>query len=407
MLAKGKAPRPHEAPSFAHLRRMTDDTGMLEHALGRIPRRREGYTTDDNARALWTVTEWLSFGPEAVSEDDRSELARLADIYLAFMLWTQNDDGWWDNNIAYDRSLEPEEISHDCQGRSLWSCADAWIRLEGARQQTARVIVERAIPTISRIDSLRGQAFAMASCAHLLEAAQDGFVTLSLGMEHELRHHLTRLEDLLCGAFRHFTVDSWRWFEPAMTYSNGVLPWAMLRTCRYTRRPDTLRIGLDSLSYLLEIMTSEEGWLRPIGNEGWCTSGAVSRWDQQPLEMFKLALALEEAALAMETIERSDLVESALKTTFASVQINEGYLLPGQRSSSRAYSGSVTPSDFRELRDLCRDWFFGSNDHQAPLVDPEDGSCCDGLMPHGPNINCGAEATLSYLMTEAACRRKV
>src|SRR5271166_5749436 len=35
-----------------HLHRMTDDTGMLQHSIFTIPNRREGYTTDDNARAL-------------------------------------------------------------------------------------------------------------------------------------------------------------------------------------------------------------------------------------------------------------------------------------------------------------------------------------------------------------------
>ena len=35
-----------------HLNRLTDDTGMLQHAIFTIPNRSEGYTTDDNARAL-------------------------------------------------------------------------------------------------------------------------------------------------------------------------------------------------------------------------------------------------------------------------------------------------------------------------------------------------------------------
>ncbi len=35
-----------------HLVRMTDDTGMLQHAVFAIPNHHEGYSTDDNARAL-------------------------------------------------------------------------------------------------------------------------------------------------------------------------------------------------------------------------------------------------------------------------------------------------------------------------------------------------------------------
>src|SRR5580692_2569809 len=35
-----------------HLHRLTDDTGMLQHAIFTVPNLGEGYTTDDNARAL-------------------------------------------------------------------------------------------------------------------------------------------------------------------------------------------------------------------------------------------------------------------------------------------------------------------------------------------------------------------
>lgn len=395
------------APSFTHLCRLTDDTGLLEHAMGRIPRRREGYTTDDNARALWTTTEWLSFDEETISLSDRSELIRLTDIYLAFMLWTQNEDGWWLNNFAYDRTLEPEEISHDCQGRSIWACADAWIRLKGPHRETARILVERAIPTLNRIDSLRGQAFAMATCAHLLEASIDGDIVLNESMRHELNHHLTRLENLLNGAFRHFSDDNWRWFEPAMTYSNGVLPWAMLRTYRFTERSETLNTGIESLTFLLELMTAEEGWLRPIGNESWGNSESVSRWDQQPLEMFKLALALEEAALAMKVLEQHShgrLVGSAKGIGSNSALSDEDYTVRKTKLGQSSLSlGNY--SHYRAMRNLCRDWYFGDNDLRVPVVDPEDGSCCDGLTKHGPNINCGAEATISFLMTQALCQK--
>ena len=37
---------------LSHLQELTDDTGMLQHAIFTIPNRGEGHTTDDNARAL-------------------------------------------------------------------------------------------------------------------------------------------------------------------------------------------------------------------------------------------------------------------------------------------------------------------------------------------------------------------
>ncbi|MBW5447935.1 hypothetical protein GE107_17920 [Cohnella sp. CFH 77786] len=406
----------HAPPSFAHLRRLTDDTGLLEHALGRIPRRVEGYTTDDNARALWVVTEWLSLGNDAISFDDRAKLTELAEVYMAFLLWNQREDGWWHNNVAYNRTPEPEALSHDCQGRAVWAVADAWVRLEGSLPNTAHVMVQRAMPTLSRIDSRRGQAFTMAACAHMLEAHANGTIELPGSWKEEMIEHMEKYERVMNEEFRHFAGGSWRWFEPAMTYSNGVLPWAMLRTYRITGRQETLRNGLDSLAFLLQMMTAEEGWLRPIGNDGWGTPHSVSRWDQQPLEMFKLALALEEAAIALTQAAKEDAGEPDPLVASASVAKAAGRAGPiserrrgGVILDRFPVEGDSSPAEkivhLRDMRDSALAWFYGHNDKREPMCDPRDGSCCDGLMESGPNINCGAEATISYLMTEALCRR--
>lgn len=412
-MSSERTPWRGDAPSFVHLRRLTDDTGLLEHALGRIPRRQEGYTTDDNARALWIVTEWLDpRHSDLVGEEDRANLKELADIYLSFLLWTQKDDGWFHNNIAYDRTPEPESVSHDCQGRAVWSCADAWVRLETGQRETALILFQKSMRTIGRIDSIRGQAFAMAACSHLLTAAEQGIISLPDGWAPELKDHLLRFEDHLTGAFRHFSHHGWRWFEPAMTYGNGVLPWAMLKAFRSTRRTETLEIGLDSLSSLQEAMTSDSGGFRPIGNENWGTKDSVSRWDQQPLEMFKLALALEEAAAVLESVQGDGM------SLLVSPGVPSGGLRPSRNGTLTAdRDDSVRSGDtrlvdvgehiaaLRQARNGCLSWFYGDNDLHASMVDARDGCCCDGLQANGPNMNCGAEATLSYLMTQALCSR--
>ncbi|TJY42147.1 hypothetical protein E5161_09045 [Cohnella pontilimi] len=415
MSAERISRRRFATPSFDHLRRMTDDTGLLEHALGRIPRRVEGYCTDDNARALWVVTEWLSLGSSALSHEDQAKLTKLAEIYMAFLLWQQPDDGWWHNNVAYDRTPEPEKKiqSHDCQGRAIWAVADAWVRLEGTMPNTARVMVQRALPTLRQVDSRRGQAFAMAACAHLLDAGSRGAIRLPDSWREELTTHMENFERTMNEQFRNFSDDNWRWFEPAMTYSNGVLPWAMLRTYQVTRRSETLRNGLESLSFLLEKMTAEEGWLRPVGNDGWGTAENVSQWDQQPLEMFKLALALEEAARAVEFADQLAAADAEEHYVTSGAPAGSAGTAPrtgGVGSGMTQSSGQHTPtlyrtSHLRAMRDLCLAWFYGENDKRMPMCDPRDGSCCDGLMEIGPNMNCGAESTISYLMTEALCRR--
>ena len=542
--------------SFDHLRRLSDDTGLLEHALGRVPRRREGYTTDDNARALWLVTEWLSLRDAAgLSRADVRLLGELADIYLAFLLWNLEEDGWWHNNVAYDRTWEPEERSHDCQGRAFWACADAWIRLPTRERVTAYYMLQRVLPTLDAIASLRGQGYALAACAHLLEAGRTGVIELPDSWEAPLRRHLVRLERSLLNAYRQEASPGWCWFEPVMTYGNGLLPWALLRAHRVTRNPEALEVGLRSLQFLLGIMTAPEGWIRPVGNASWATRDSFSRWDQQPLELFKLALALDEAILALRRLEgggdaaglvlangvpaSGGIADSGagnldrrdewlyqpgkLRKSYRGDQTGEGDLhdrgqgvngnalgatdssptvaateaiggnsgtgardggtkpgsgssefspglssgrsprvsdllsgltsdlssgpasdpspgpasdsssglLSGLSSGSTSGSGGVAlgdlllagtlpalslrrrpaeirplPSALAELREAklrCLQWFHGHNDLGVPMADPWDGSCCDGLQPDGPNRNCGAEATLSYLMTRALC----
>lgn len=100
---------------FDHLIKMTDDTGILEHGFGTIPRRNEGYSTDDQARALWVCLEWIKH----CNPEDQQQLERLAEVYIAFLLWAQKEDGHFHNNFAYDRSKEPEMPSDDCLGRCL------------------------------------------------------------------------------------------------------------------------------------------------------------------------------------------------------------------------------------------------------------------------------------------------
>ena len=472
--------------SFDHLRRLSDDTGLLEHALGRVPRRREGYTTDDNARALWLATEWLSLRDKAgLSGADVRLLGELAGVYLAFLLWNQEEDGWWHNNVAYDRTWEPETRSHDCQGRAVWACADAWIRLPLQERGTAYFMLQRALGTLDGIASLRGQAYALAACAHLLEAGAKGAVELPADWEARLWRHLLRLERNLIRAFRSRADQRWDWFEPVMTYGNGLLPWALLRGYRVTRRPEALETGLKSLRFLLRCMTAPEGWLRPVGNSGWARPGAVSRWDQQPLELFKLALALDEAesallrldgathgtagvmagrvagglsgglaegmasrgvngaASGLTTDESTGLSPDAASgatglaagagvrtahdaadgwstgpaygsAASTTVIIRDPVVAGGNgRLAERAAAGALPElrslpaacANLREMKMRCLQWFDGYNDLGVPMADPWDGSCSDGLQADGPNRNCGAEATISYLMTRALCMK--
>ena len=75
--------RPREAPEVKldHLSRMTDSTGIFQHAVFSVPNFSEGYCTDDNARAfiLAVLLEDLGEDPERVRS--------LATTYAAFLCY--------------------------------------------------------------------------------------------------------------------------------------------------------------------------------------------------------------------------------------------------------------------------------------------------------------------------------
>ncbi|MCL6598188.1 MAG: glycosyl transferase [Alicyclobacillus macrosporangiidus] len=357
---------------FAHLRRMTDDTGLLEHALGRIPRRREGYSTDDNARALWTCVEWMRYGNRLKDRGEGTDpeidrelrgLGELADVYLSYLVWVQGADGWFHNNVAYGGGFESEEPSADCQGRVLWATAAAALGLPRADQSwVAQGLCRTGFRALSSILYPRGWAHALAAAA-LLVRESDAVNHLSgefrAWVRAELPEVVRTLTDRLAELYRCESRPAWHWFEPVMTYSNGVFPWALWHAWTVLQDTAVEQIARDSLAFLVEKMTAPEGWIRPIGNQGWCTTEGCSQWDQQPLEVMKLAMAC-----------------------------------------GQAYTATGDPL-YADTLVKCRDWYYGANDLGVPVADPQDGACFDGLCEHGVNANCGAESTLSFLITEA------
>lgn len=332
--------------------RMTDDTGLLEHADGVLPRRKEGYSTDDQARALWVCLEFFDLG-EKYYHQTQEELLTLMDTYLSYLMWVQEEDGHFHNNIAYDRSKEQEQISEDCLGRCLWACALAAEKLpDDARKAAAKHLLFGSLKAARQLTTLRGMAYTMA-------ALSVGYETLPESERSLLRHLAFRMADQYKACRR----SDWFWPEPSVTYGNGVIPWGMLRAYRVLADDCLLQIALEQLDFLIACCTNERGQICPVGNKGWYVPGRRAHWDQQPLDVMKLALASFEA-----------------------------YDLTGREQ----YKRTITQ---------CHHWFYGDNERSVKMADPEEGSSCDGLSEDGPNQNRGAESTISYLLTEAIYHR--
>ena len=337
--------RPAELPvlKLDHLRRMTDDTGMFQHAIFTVPNYREGYTIDDNARAL-TVSALL----EELGNEETSDLTSR---YFAFVWYAFNSEtGRFRNFMDYQRNWLEENGSDDSHGRTLWALGTVLGRSNTpALQNMAGWVFEKALPAILHTSSPRAWAFALIGIHEYLHRfAGDRRV----GQVRE------QLAGRLLKLYQNNRADEWRWYEKSLTYCNAALPHALLTCGQGIPNSDMSEAGLESLSWLADLQRADEvgGHFVPIGSNGFYQRGGErARFDQQPVE----AQAMVSACL-------------------------EAHRITGDKSW------------YKEAR-CAFDWFLGRNDLDLPIYDPATGGCRDGLHPDRPNENQGAESSLAYL----------
>ncbi|NQT02341.1 MAG: glycosyltransferase, partial [Planctomycetes bacterium] len=100
--------------SLNHMEKLTDDTGLYQHANFTIPNREYGYCTDDNARAVIAMTNYYG-------QYSRAEVLRLFNTYLSFVMYAQGEDGAVKNFMDFDRTWQKDEPLNDALGRVLWA----------------------------------------------------------------------------------------------------------------------------------------------------------------------------------------------------------------------------------------------------------------------------------------------
>ena len=327
-----------------HLRDMTDDTGLLQHAEFTVPNRAHGYCVDDNARALIVVTR-----ASDLNRNDRS-LIELSSIYLSFLSDAFDPEtGRFRNFMSYSRQWLETIGSEDSHGRALWALGVMAGWGHGAGQVAlATKIFNDALPALEHFSDSRAIAFPI------------------LGMQAYLRRHegdqrvrelMKSLGDRLLARFRHFASKDWQWHEAELNYDNARLPEALMACGRVANDDAMVKAGIDVLEWLRDIqLDPSEGWFAPVGNHGWYPkSGRKAQYDQQPLEAAAMIGASTEA---YQCTQREEWVQ---------------------------------------LASICFNWYLGKNDQQLDLYDHATGGCRDGLMRNGVNENQGAESTLSYL----------
>ncbi len=340
--------RAHKLPpvKLDHLWRMTDDTGMFQHAVFAVPNHHEGYTTDDNARALI-----VAILMERLEPDTASESSKLASRYLAFLWLAFNPvPGRFRNFLSYERQWLESQGSEDSHGRALWALGTVLGRStdEGQRGLAGRLF-ELAVPAVASFTSPRAWAFSLLGIQEYLDRFPG---------DRAAQKQRDALADRLLRIYRATRTAGWNWFEDGLAYSNARLSQALLLAGSRTSNQPLISAGIESLEWLaMQQHCTVNGHFVPIGSQGFYRkAGEKARFDQQPLE--------------------------ASATVSACLQ---AYRATGDsRWQTEAWAAF--------------NWFLGDNDLRTSLYDVSTGGCRDGLHPDRANENQGAESTLSFLM---------
>ena len=328
-----------------HLRYLTDDTGIFQHAIFTTPNYREGYTTDDNARALLVSA--------LLEEIGNTDAVDLANRYLAFTFYAFNmENRRFRNFMDYQRNWLEEIGSDDSHGRALWALGTVLGRSNApSMQNMAGRMFQLSLMAILETTSPRAWAFALIGIHEYLQRfAGDSRVSQ---VQEELAERLLNL-------YQHNNKDGWHWFEDKLTYCNAALAHAMLLCGQSIPNSTMTEAGLESLNWLADLQKSEmgSGHFVPIGSNGfYLMDGERARFDQQP-------------------VEAQGMVSACL----------EAFRVTGKKSWHREARRAF-------------EWFLGRNDLHLPVYDPTTGGCRDGLHPDRPNENQGAESTLAFLQS--------
>lgn len=325
--------------NFQHISSLTDQTGILQHAMFDMPNRKEGYCIDDNARALLLAL-WASRNKK------NTTATQLLPVYIGFIHYMQTDNGHFRNFMSYSKVSHEEQGSEDSFGRTMMALG--FLINEGPTHLLIRTgceIFSKAYPHVSHLVSLRGIANSIIGICQFIKYHYPDDLK---------REMVITLSNKLISAYEANKTKNWQWFEPVLTYDNAMLPLALLNAYEVTQDENYLQIAFEAMTFL-ESKVFHNGLLRPIGNQGWLTKGGTpAQFDQQGIDVMAMVLFYQQA----HRVTRE------------------------QQYLTRMYNSYQ--------------WFLGANDLGLPLYDPTTGGCADGLHSKGINLNQGAESTLAY-----------
>lgn len=328
--------------SLAHINRLTDDTGIIQHAKFGIPNLKEGYCLDDNARALLMVL-------MAYRQKKDLRALELSPIYLSYIHYLQNADGTFRNFLSFSRQFLDEVGSEDSFGRTIWALGYLLANAPNdAYYQTGKLVFFNAAPNFEKLKSIRSIANTMIGISYYLKSnpSDDSMTERLRNMANTLIEHYNKTE-----------TPDWKWFESLLAYDNGILPLALLHSAKILNDEKITEVAIESMNFITK-HTLKDNYLSIIGNEKWYEKdGTRSVFAQQPIDAMAMVLMYHQAF----------------------------HLTKNKEYINKLYTSFL--------------WFLGENDLRISLYDFETKGCCDGFEKDGVNRNQGAESSLAYLIS--------
>jgi len=328
--------------SLVHINRLTDSTGIFQHAKFGIPNLKEGYCLDDNARALL-----MTLMANSIKKDSRA--LELSYTYISYVQYMQNKDGTFRNFLSFNRNFLDEAGSEDAFGRTIWTLGYLLGNSPNdAFYQTGSSLFFTASPNFEKLQSVRGIANTIIGiCYYLRSNPSDDSMT-------------ERLRNLAYKLVKHYEENSstgWKWFELLLTYDNGILPLALIHSAEILNDDKIAGIAMESMNFLTDV-TFRDGYISIVGNEKWYKKdGECSMFAQQPIDAMAMVLMFHQAF----------------------------HLTKDKEYLNKLFTSFM--------------WFLGENDLRISLFDFTTKGCCDGLENYGINRNEGAESSLAYLIS--------
>lgn len=328
--------------SLTHINRLTDDTGIIQHAKFGIPNLKEGYCLDDNARALLMVL--------MVYRQMKDMLAlNLSPVYLSYIHYMQNPNGTFRNFLSFSRNYLDEVGSEDSFGRTVWALGYLLGNAPNdAYYQTGRLLFFNASPNFEKLKSIRSIANTIIGISYYLKSNPS---------DESMTERLRNMVQTLIRHYQYNESGDWKWFESLLAYDNGILPLALLHSAEILNDTKITETALICMNFLTK-HTFKDNYLSIIGNEKWFKKeGERSVFAQQPIDAMAMVLMYHQAYHVTKD------------------------------------------KDFLNKLYMSFLWFLGENDLRMSLYDFETQGCCDGFESYGVNRNQGAESSLAYLIS--------